>query len=156
MPETGGSVLAFDFGVKRIGVALGTLLGAGRPGPARALTTIDTESNDARFAAIASELDEAADDTPRILALLAGQTDGLGEMLRAYDQSGVLPDPAYMDEFVTDAEVLVAMVEVWRAANPLVATLVEAGDETMDGTSPGRPTSSPLPTAGAPTTATSS
>lgn len=52
MPEA-GSVLAFDFGVKRIGVALGTLLGAGRPGPARALTTIDTEANDARFAAIA-------------------------------------------------------------------------------------------------------
>jgi putative Holliday junction resolvase len=48
-----GSVLAFDFGVKRIGVAIGTLLGAGQPGPARALTTIDTEANDARFAAIA-------------------------------------------------------------------------------------------------------
>jgi putative Holliday junction resolvase len=53
MPEV-GSVLAFDFGVKRIGVALGTLLSAGQPGPARALTTIETEANDARFAAIAA------------------------------------------------------------------------------------------------------
>jgi putative Holliday junction resolvase len=53
MPDQQGSVLAFDFGVKRIGVAVGTLLGAGRSGPARALTTIDAEANDARFAAIA-------------------------------------------------------------------------------------------------------
>lgn len=53
-----GSILAFDFGVKRIGVAIGmqlvTPLGAGRSGPARALTTIDTEANAARFAAIAA------------------------------------------------------------------------------------------------------
>ena len=48
-----GSVLAFDFGIKRIGVALGTQLGAGLSGPARALTAIETESNDTRFAAIA-------------------------------------------------------------------------------------------------------
>lgn len=62
MPDQQGSVLAFDFGVKRIGVAmgiqLGTLLGAGQPGPARALTTIDAEANDARFAAIAALIAE--------------------------------------------------------------------------------------------------
>ena len=58
MPDQQGSVLAFDFGVKRIGVAIGTLLGAGRPGPARALTTIDSEANDARFAAIAALIAE--------------------------------------------------------------------------------------------------
>ena len=62
MPDQQGSVLAFDFGVKRIGVAigiqLGTLPGAGRPGPARALTTIDTEANDVRFAAIAALIAE--------------------------------------------------------------------------------------------------
>ena len=51
-------VVAFDFGVKRIGVAIGTLLGAGQPGPARALTTIDTESNDARFTTIAALIAE--------------------------------------------------------------------------------------------------
>jgi putative Holliday junction resolvase len=63
-----GSILAFDFGVKRIGVALGTQLGAGRPGPARALTTIDTEANDARFAVIAALI---ADWQP--LRLLVGR-----------------------------------------------------------------------------------
>jgi len=53
-----GSVLAFDFGLKRIGVALGTLLGAGRRGSARPLTTIAAEDNDARFAAIAALIAE--------------------------------------------------------------------------------------------------
>lgn len=46
MPE--GTVLAFDFGEKRIGVATGeTLLATAHP-----LTVIHAESNDARFAAI--------------------------------------------------------------------------------------------------------
>jgi putative Holliday junction resolvase len=52
MLDQPGSVLAFDFGLKRIGVAVGTRLGGGRSGPARALTTIDSEANDARFVAI--------------------------------------------------------------------------------------------------------
>ena len=43
-----GSVLAFDFGLKRIGVAVGESL----LGQARALTTLALEGNDARFAAI--------------------------------------------------------------------------------------------------------
>lgn len=46
MPE--GTVLAFDFGEKRIGVATGeTLLGSAHP-----LKVIHAESNDDRFAAI--------------------------------------------------------------------------------------------------------
>jgi len=56
MPD--GSVLAFDFGTKRIGVAIGIELGAGSLGSARALTVIDSEGNDARFAAIASLIGE--------------------------------------------------------------------------------------------------
>lgn len=58
MPDQSGSVLAFDFGVKRIGVAIGIQLEMGRPGPARALATIDSEVNDARFAAIAGLIAE--------------------------------------------------------------------------------------------------
>jgi putative Holliday junction resolvase len=52
MPE--GIVLAFDFGLKRIGVAIGEIL----LGQARPLTTIATEANDARFAAIGKLLAE--------------------------------------------------------------------------------------------------
>lgn len=47
-PDINGTVLAFDFGEKRIGIAVGeTLIKT-----ANALTTIDTELTDARFAAI--------------------------------------------------------------------------------------------------------
>jgi putative Holliday junction resolvase len=52
MPDGAGAVLAFDFGQKRIGVAIGIQLGSGRLQSARTLTTIDSEANDARFAAI--------------------------------------------------------------------------------------------------------
>lgn len=43
-----GTVLAFDFGTKRIGVAVGEMM----LGQARPLTTIRHEASDARFAAI--------------------------------------------------------------------------------------------------------
>jgi len=46
MPD--GTILAFDFGTERIGVAVGE----GLLGQARALTTIESPANDARFAAI--------------------------------------------------------------------------------------------------------
>jgi putative Holliday junction resolvase len=52
-PKT-GTVLAFDFGEKRIGVAVGDL-SVGIPHP---LTTIDAEENRTRFAAIAALIDE--------------------------------------------------------------------------------------------------
>ena len=47
-PSTDATLLAFDFGTRRIGVALGTT----RLRSARPLTIIETERNDARFAAI--------------------------------------------------------------------------------------------------------
>jgi putative Holliday junction resolvase len=47
-------LLAFDFGARRIGVAVGTT----RLRTARPLTTIDTERNDQRFTAIAALIEE--------------------------------------------------------------------------------------------------
>lgn len=49
-----GTFLAFDFGVKRIGIALGNTLTAS----ARPLATISDEKNDVRFAAIATLVKE--------------------------------------------------------------------------------------------------
>ena len=49
-----GTLLAFDFGTKRIGIAVGNTVS----GTARPLTTINDEKNDARFAAIAGLLKE--------------------------------------------------------------------------------------------------
>jgi len=58
MPEAAlparGSVLGFDFGLARIGVAVGEL----ESGTAHALATIDAESGQARFARIEALLDE--------------------------------------------------------------------------------------------------
>lgn len=52
MPE--GTTLAFDFGERRIGVAMGeTLLGIAHP-----LTTVDTEITEQRFAAIGKLIEE--------------------------------------------------------------------------------------------------
>lgn len=47
-PALHGTLLAFDFGTQRIGVAIGNTLSA----TARPLTTLRGEQNDARFAAI--------------------------------------------------------------------------------------------------------
>lgn len=53
-PEIIGTVLAFDFGEKRIGVAVGeTLLKVAHP-----LTTIESETNDVRFNDIAKLIEE--------------------------------------------------------------------------------------------------
>jgi len=48
------TLLAFDFGLRRIGVAIGTT----RLGTARPLTTIDAEATSRRFAAIGALIDE--------------------------------------------------------------------------------------------------
>lgn len=90
---------------------------------------------DERFAAVATALDGAADDAPRILQLLAAHTDYMVEMLHEYDVEKVLPDDEFIDTYATDGEVLAAMVEVWRAANPLAAIGAEAAAETMASTS---------------------
>lgn len=49
-----GTVLAFDFGTRRIGVAVGEMM----LGTARPLTTISAEANEARFTAIGKLIDE--------------------------------------------------------------------------------------------------
>ena len=53
-PILTGTLLAFDFGTKRIGIAVGNTVSA----TARPLTTIDDEKNDTRFAAIAALIKE--------------------------------------------------------------------------------------------------
>jgi len=53
-PAGNGTVMAFDFGLKRTGIAVGERL----IGQANALATIEAESNDERFAAIARLIGE--------------------------------------------------------------------------------------------------
>jgi putative Holliday junction resolvase len=72
-----GTLLAFDFGTRRIGIAVGnTLLRKANP-----LTTIDEEKTDARFARIAALL---AEWQPCALAVgLPGNDDGSPHELTA-------------------------------------------------------------------------
>ena len=69
-PEPDATLLAFDFGARRIGVAVGTT----RLRTARPLTTIDTERNDQRFAAIAALIAEWQPD--RLVVGLPLHADG--------------------------------------------------------------------------------
>ena len=55
-PVTDGVVLGFDFGTRRIGVAIGN----GVTRDARALRTIDAADNDARWSALTAIIDEWA------------------------------------------------------------------------------------------------
>lgn len=103
------------------------------------------ESLDLQFATLGALLDEAGNDTPRILTMVTQRQDLLVGFLKSYDTGNVLPETAYLDEFATDAEILRAVIEVWRAANPLAATLAGMPTEgPMAGTSPEQP-SSPQP-----------
>ncbi len=97
------------------------------------------QSLDARFAALATDLEQAGNDTPAIMVRLVAEADGLYEMLLAYDAAGrsVLPPRADIEETATDTEILRAVLEVWRAVNPLAATVAQTSDQT--------PTASPEP-----------
>lgn len=72
-----GTILAFDFGSKRIGIAVGnTLLRRARP-----LTTIGEEKTDARFARIAALLQEWQPDA--LVVGLPANEDGSPHALAA-------------------------------------------------------------------------
>ncbi len=122
MPE--GTVLAFDFGEKRIGVATGeTLLGSAHP-----LTVIHAQSNDERFAAIGKLIDEwrpvqlvvglptHADGTPHEMTRLAQK---FGERLH---RRFALP-VGFADERLTSYDAETRLRETGRnskAAKPLL------------------------------------
>jgi len=76
-PEPDATLLAFDFGARRIGVALGTT----RLRTARPLTTIETERNDERFAAIAALIAEWQPD--RLVVGLPLHADGTPHAMTA-------------------------------------------------------------------------
>ena len=124
MPDPVGTVLAFDFGEKRIGVATGeTLLGSAHP-----LTVIHAESNDDRFAAGHAELllgtrerlvvglPTHADGTPHEMTRLATK---FGERLvRRFN----LP-VSYADERLTSLDAEARLRETGRnskSAKPLL------------------------------------
>ncbi len=146
-PETLPARSASDILAGRITVVLGNELFE-LPVLPRGASRRWLQSLDMRFAILANDLETAGDDTPMILNRLLSETDGMYEMLRSYDQTDVLPPRERIDEFVTDVEILRAVLEVWRAANPLAATLTGTTGSETTGTSPDLPSSPPQPTDG--------
>lgn len=95
-------------------------------GPSRRwLETLDT-----RFESLAADLGAASDNPELIMRRLASETDALYDLLLSYDQTHVLPDRAEVDEVASDAQILHAVLEVWRAVHPLADTLSQAASTT--------------------------
>lgn len=107
---------------------------------------------DTNFAAVAMAIDEGS--TGEAIAVLANQPDLMLDALYEYDTSGVLPPRDELDELASTSEILYAVLEVWRAANPLVVSVLNETSPPTSGSSPEPPSSSPQPTAGEPTTST--
>lgn len=115
----------------------------------RAASRAWLESLDTRFAALAAELEAAGNDAPMIMTRLVAEADALYDMLLSYDQHHVLPSREDIDATATDTEILRAVLEVWRAVNPLAATVAEASSAEIPTPSPARRTTRRRRTAGA-------
>jgi putative holliday junction resolvase len=109
---TVGTVLAFDFGEKRIGVAMGEhLLGIAHP-----LTTIAAESNEDKFAAIAALIQEWR---PSVLVVglamsLEGEAHAMTHLCQKFARrlDGRFALPVVMvDERLTSAEASQSLAE---------------------------------------------
>ena len=120
-----GTLLGFDFGLARIGVATGEL----ETGQASALTTVHAESDSARFQAIAALIAEW-----RPVALVVGiptHLDGSAHALTArcrrcanqlHGRFGlpVLPCDERLSSVAAEAELSSAGVKHWRARKPVL------------------------------------
>jgi hypothetical protein len=107
---------------------------------------------DARLSGLLDGLTEGGNDIEALFGVLSRQVDDLLDLLVSYDTSGVLPSREELEETIHEDELLDAVREVWRAANPLVVTVLREGMMTaLSESGSSAPTSSPRPsTAGRP------
>jgi hypothetical protein len=106
----------------RVRIVLGTIQFA-LPVLPRAASRRWLEQMDARYAVLVNKLIKADGNIADIVTEIAAEQDTLYELLLSYDQTHVLPPREEIDEYATDAQVLHAVLEVWRAVNPLVASV---------------------------------
>lgn len=64
-------------------------------------------------------------DASGVLAALSASPGRFIDLLLSYDAGNVLPDRDTIEEIETEMGVLLAVLEVWRAAHPLAATGIE-------------------------------
>lgn len=67
-----------------------------------------------------------------MLNLLTGMTDQQLELLVAYDTSGRLPDQQWIEDHVSEPQLLTLLLGVTAAAFPLAATAIELVRESSD------------------------
>lgn len=127
-----GTVLAFDFGEKRIGVAIGeSLLGIAHP-----LVTIAEEGNDARFKAIEALI---AEWRPTLLVVglpahLDGEEHELSRLCRKFAQRlhGRFSLPVTLvDERLTSAEASLALKQAGVAGRRQKPMLDQVAAQTI-------------------------
>jgi len=100
------------------------------------LDGLQTEVN-----ALIGFLEMSGDDGGRIFAELTSKPARLLDYLVSYDQTGVLPDRDVIRRGLTPIGLLRAVLEVWRAANPLVDIGLASMTDLLASVSP-PPTSS--------------
>lgn len=148
MPDTMPTRSASDILAGRVRVVLGATT-HDLPVLARGPSRRWLEQLDLRFATLAMSLEGAGNDAPEIMGLLVAEADAMYDMLLSYDQGGILPSRDEIDETATDAQILHAVIEVWRAVHPLVANVTEASRTAGPSSPP--PSSLPRNTDGPPT-----
>lgn len=102
---------------------------------------------DAATIGLVEGLEAGGNDIAAILGIFGSQTDLLLDLLLSYDVDHVLPSREVIEETAYDVELVQAVREVWRAANPLAVTGVEMVATPTPDSSPPTNTS-PRPTAG--------
>lgn len=66
------------------------------------------------------DVEEGGEDVTTVLAALAAAPDRFMDMLLLYDIGHVLPAREAIEAVWTEVDLLIACLEVWRAAHPLV------------------------------------
>lgn len=77
------------------------------------------QSLNSDFRQLMQALTEAGEDVEKIVALLTRDPNWLIDHLLSYDHTGQLPDRETIRKSMTPIRLLMAVGEVWRAANPL-------------------------------------
>ncbi len=100
---------------------------------------------DREMTGLLSALADAGDDMGGILSALTNEPERLLRLLRSYDTSGVLPDDETLRKSLTPLSLVRAVMEVWRAANPLVDIGLAGLGPTLEvqPSEPQKPTSLP-------------
>ncbi len=104
----------------------------------------------ADFRGLMGALANAENDTSALVGLLTRDPNWLIDHLLSYDHTGVLPDRETIRKSLTPIKLLMAVAEVWRAANPLVDITLAA--VTLDNL---MAITAPVPSASSPRTGSS-